>query len=262
MKIHRIKAFLARHIYEIIASIDRKVDIFFWPTIELLTFGLLTRYIDTFSIKPGLATAILAGLILWTLVYNIQRDITVSLLEEAWSRNLYNLFSTPLRVSEVIAGTLILSVSKAIITVLFLAVLSFGLFDFNFFGLGLIAAFYVFNVFVFGWAFGYVTSFLIFRFGTRIQTVAWSLIAVIYPISGVFYPLSTLPPVLAALGKMFPLSYIFEGLRAIILNNQQPPTADLLTIAVLNLCYLAIGIWLFVYGFRHAKNRGWFIHPY
>jgi ABC-2 type transport system permease protein len=176
----------------------------FWPTIDLLTFGLLTVYIDKLNISAGLGVAILGGLILWTLVYNIQRDISISLLEEAWSRNLYNLFSSPLRISEVILGTLILSLSKALITISFLVVLSLGLFHFNLFQFGPVIFFYVLNIFVFGWAFGYFTSYLIFRFGTKIQTVAWSLIALIYPMSGVFYPLSTLPTVLAKFSRIFP----------------------------------------------------------
>ena len=56
---HRIQGFLLRHWYEILASMDRKVDIFFWPTIDLLTFGLLTVYIDKLQVETGVATAIL-----------------------------------------------------------------------------------------------------------------------------------------------------------------------------------------------------------
>ena len=54
-KWHRVKAYLVRHIYEIGGSHDRKVDIFFWPTIDLLSFGLLTVYIDELNIRFGLA---------------------------------------------------------------------------------------------------------------------------------------------------------------------------------------------------------------
>ena len=260
-KFHRIQGFLLRHWYEILASIDRKVDILFWPTIDLLTFGLLTVYIDKLNFQVGVAGAILGGLILWTLVYNIQRDITVSLLEDAWSRNLYNLFSSPLSVGDTIIGTLILSLIKATITISFLVLLAWNLFGFNLFESGPLIVFFILNIFVFGWAFGYITSFLIFRFGTRVQTVAWSLIAILYPLSGVFYPLNTLPPYLATAAKLFPVSYIFESLRGMILRGETLHTSTLLTIVILNLIYLTIGIFLYISGFKHAKNRGWFIHP-
>ena len=261
IKAHRIYGFLLRHWYEILASMDRKVDIFFWPTIDLLTFGLLTVYIDKLNMQAGVTTAMLGGLILWTLVYNIQRDITVSLLEDAWSRNLYNIFSSPLSIGEVIIGTLILSMIKVLITTTFLLLLSWKLFGFNLFQSGLPILFFVLNIFVFGWAFGYITSSLIFRFGTRLQNIAWSLIAVLYPISGIFYPLDTLPLWLAKIAGLFPISYIFESFRAIILRGEFPDTKTVFIIVILNLFYFALGIYLYIKGFKHAKKRGWFIHP-
>jgi len=261
IKLHRVYGFLLRHWYEILASMDRKVDIFFWPTIDLMTFGLLTVYINNLDVKVGVAAAILGGLILWTLVYNIQRDITVSLLEDAWSRNLYNLFSSPLSIGEVIIGTLILSITKVLITTSFLLFLAWNLFGFNLFQFGLPILFFVFNIFIFGWAFGYITSSLIFRFGTRLQNIAWSLIAVLYPISGVFYPLNTLPDWLEKIARLFPISYIFESLRGIILRGEFTDEKTLFTIIALNLFYLVLGIFLFILGYKHAKKSGWFIHP-
>lgn len=259
--LHRVRAYMLRHIYEIVATFDRKLDIIFWPAIDLLAFGLLTIYISKSNTAMGLPGAILGGLILWTLVYNIQRDISVSLLEDAWSRNLYNLFSTPLKVSEMLIGALFLSLLKALITITFVTLLAWSLFGFNLFSIGLVVAFYIFNIFIFGWAFGCLTASLIFRFGTRVQIFAWSLIALIYPISGVFYPLATLPPFLAKLAYILPISYIFEGLRSIILNREMPGPEGLLIIVFLNLLYLSLGISLFVLGFKSAKNRGWFYSP-
>ncbi len=259
--VHRIKGFLYRHWCEVLATIDRKVDIIFWPTIDLLAFGLLTVYINKLNVQAGLASAILGGLILWTLVYNIQRDITVSLLEDAWSKNLYNLFSSPLSIWEVIIGTLILSLTKALITISFLLFLAWSLFGFNLLHFGFPIVFYILNIFVFGWAFGYITSSLIFRFGARLQILAWSLIAILYPISGVFYPLNTLPIFLVKIARLFPVSYIFEGLRTLILTGSLPEVSTMILIVAINLTYLAVGIFLFISGYKHAKSRGWFIHP-
>ncbi len=261
LKWHRIHGFLLRHWYEVAATIDRKVDIIFWPTIDLLAFGLLTIYINKLNFQVGIAGAILGGLILWTLVYNIQRDITISLLEDAWSRNLYNLFSSPISIAEVIIGTLVLSLIKALITILFLLFVTASLFGFNLIIYGWPIVFFIINIFIFGWAFGYITSSLILSFGIKVQILAWSLIAILYPISGVFYPLDTLPPLLAGIARIFPISHIFEGLRNLILNNITPGSEIIMIIVSLNIAYLFLGILLFVTGFRNAKSRGWFIHP-
>lgn len=258
---HRVRAYILRHLYEIWATFDRKLDIIFWPTIDLLIFGFLTVYIQRFEVEAKFAGAIIGGLILWTLIYSIQRDISVSLLEDTWSRNLYNLFSTPLKVSEVILGVLGLSFFKAVLTIIFVTLLAVGIFNFNIFSVGPVVVFFILNVFVFGWSFGFMTASLIFKFGLKVQIFAWSLIAVIYPISGVFYPLNVLPDSLAKVSRVLPISYVFEGLRGLIISGKSPDAGDLVIIAVLNLAYLLIGIWLFVLGFRAAKRRGWFIHP-
>src|SRR3989344_2919963 len=130
---HRIKAYMLRHVYEMWATFDRKFDIIFWPTIDLLIFGLLSIHVQKLSTQANLSGAIIGGLILWTLVYSVQRDISVSLLEDAWSRNLYNLFSTPLKAGEMLIGVMLLSIGKAIITVSFVTLLAWGLFGFKLF---------------------------------------------------------------------------------------------------------------------------------
>lgn len=258
---YRVKAYMLRHVYEMWATLDRKFDIIFWPTIDLLIFGLLSTHVQTLSSQTNLAGAIIGGLMLWTLVFSVQRDIPVSLLEDAWSRNLFNLLSTPLRASEMLVGVMLLSVCKAIIIVTLVTTLAAGLFGFKLFALGPVVFFFIFNIFVFGWAFGCFTASLIFRFGSKLQTLAWSLIALLYPISGVFYPLSVLPEILVKIARLLPLSYIFEGLRGVIAGGQGPAASDLLIILVLNSIYLVLGIYAFMSGFRNAKSRGWFIHP-
>lgn len=257
----RIGAFLLRHLYEIRASVDRKADIFFFPTIDLLTFGFLTVYINNLNFQAGLAGAILGGIIFWTLVYNLQRDMSFSVLEDAWSRNLYNIFATPLKLAEMVIGIFVLSVLKAIITISLIAFLALGMFGFNLLAYGPIVFFYILNLFLFGWAFGFMTAGIIFRFGTKVQAVAWSLILLLYPVSGVFYPLSTLPDFLQNLAGFLPISYVFEGFRDLILSGYSPDGKVLTLILFLNIIYLTLGITLFVMGFRSAKKRGWFIHP-
>ncbi len=261
MSWHRIWAYIVRHLYEILATFDRKFDIIFWPTVDLLIFGFLSVYIKQINGQASIAGAIIGALILWDLVFNIQRDITVTLLEDAWSRNLYNLYSTPLKMSEMLIGTLLLSTLKAVITISLVTFLASSIFGFNFLSIGPIFAFYLFNIFIFGWAFGCLTASLIFRFGLKLQIFTWSLVALIYPISGVFYPLSVLPSRAAFVAKLLPISYIFENLRSLLIFHVLPSDNNLMLIFFLNIFYFVVGIWLFSRGFKNAKERGWFVHP-
>ena len=145
IRFYRIKAYILRHLYEIAGSIDRKFDVFLFPTIDLLVLGLLTSYIEKFNVQNGIGSMIIGGVILWSLVYNIQRDISFCILEDAWSRSLFNMLASPLKMSEMIIGTLILSVVKALLTVAFMLFLAFSLFHFNIFQYGWIIGFYIFT---------------------------------------------------------------------------------------------------------------------
>ncbi|MBI4050359.1 MAG: ABC transporter permease [Candidatus Doudnabacteria bacterium] len=261
IKMHRVWGYMLRHLYEIAATYDRKFDIVFWPTIDLFIFGFLSVYVQQTNSRAGIAGAIVGALILWDLAFNIQRDITITLLEDAWSRNLYNMYSTPLKISEIILGTLLLATFKAFITVALITFLAWQIFGFSFASVGFDFIFYLLNIFIFGWAFGCMTASLIFRFGMKLQIFTWSLLAAIYPISGVYYPVSILPGWAEVLSRFLPLSYVFEGLRGILIFGQPQEGASQAVILGLNFIYLGIGIMFFYLGFRNAKNRGWFIHP-
>jgi ABC-2 type transport system permease protein len=257
----RVYGFLLRHLYQMKASLDRKADILFWPVIDVLTFGLLTVYIGQMDVGQGVAGSILGGLMLWVLVYTAQREIPLVILEDAWSRNLYNLLSTPIKPAEIMLGSLILSAGKAVITATVVMLLAWSLFNFTLFGAGFALLFMILNIFVFGWSVGFFTSYLIFRFGTKVQIVAWSLIALIFPVSGVFYPIETLPGPLQQVAQVLPISYVFEGLRMILIEERGIPAKIMFIIMILNAFYLVIGIAFYLAGFKNAKTRGWFIHP-
>jgi ABC-2 type transport system permease protein len=261
MKWHRIMGFLYRHWLEIRASMDRKADVFFFPIIDILVFGFLSSYVAQGQGRPGLAAGILAGIVFWTLLYNLQRDMTFSLLDDVWSRNIFNLYASPLRLSEIIAGTLLLSVLKSLLTTTVIVIIASGLFHLQLFSLGSRLGLYLMELFMFGWAFGFLTSGMILRYGSKVQALAWSFILVLYPFSGALYPLSILPRAIAAVARFLPASYVFEGVRGFFVARSGLAGHDVLVMSVLNVIYLAAAIWFYVRSHKRAKDRGWFVHP-
>lgn len=260
-KLHRILAYMYRHWLELKASIDRKADVFFFPVIDILVFGYLSIYISSSRQGGGVGATILGGIIFWTLLYNIQRDVPFSLLDDAWSRNMFNFYSSPIKLSEIILGTLALSVIKAIVSTIIIVVLASQLFHFNLVDLGPTLAFYVLCIFIFGWAFGFLTSGIVLRYGTKTQAVAWSLILLIYPFSGALYPLSILPPWMSFIAKFLPISYIFEGVREFFLNGKGLAFESMWPILGLCLLYLAAALAYYVKGHYLARIRGWYVNP-
>ena len=96
---------------------------------------------------------------------------------------------------------------------------------------------------------------LLFRFGLAAESYAWASIFVIQPISGVWYPGSVLPAWLQPLAWCLPSTYVFEGMRAVVIDKTF--RWDLLAGAfALNLVYMAFAFAAFLYAFALARRRG------
>jgi ABC-2 type transport system permease protein len=220
MRWHIIEALLLKYWYITKNRLDRIFDVFYWPFMGLLIWGFTTYYLKSFT-GNAIINIFIGGIILWTFFQRAQQDITTYILEDFWSRNLYNLFSSPMRGSELIASIMIFGFLRSLITFGFLCILSFLLFSFNIFGAGIFAiALFAFGLMIFGWAMGIFVAALIFRFGTRIQVFAWSFSWLIQPFSAVFYPLASMPVWVQKVSFVFPTTHIFEGMRYAFQTNQ------------------------------------------
>ena len=115
-------------------------------------------------------------------------------------------------------------------------------------------AFFV-NLLWFSWAMGLMIAALVLRLGLGAESLAWALIFLIQPLSGVYYPIATLPAWLQPLSWCLPSAPVFEGMRAVLFEHTL--RADLLLHAVLlNVVWMAIAVVVFVILFRSARNRG------
>src|SRR5207247_10970268 len=113
MKFHRIAALLSRHLYLYKRSFPRVMEIIYWPFVDLVIWGFMTLYLERFKgTMPSFVIFFLGALILWDVLFRAQQGITISFLEEVWSRNLMNLFASPLKPSEFLAATMAMSVFK------------------------------------------------------------------------------------------------------------------------------------------------------
>ena len=107
MKLYRIAALITRHLYLYKRSLPRVMEIFYWPFLDLVIWGFITIYLMKFKGElHGAVTFFIGALILWDILFRAQQGITISFLEEIWSRNLMNLFASPLKPSEFLAATM------------------------------------------------------------------------------------------------------------------------------------------------------------
>ncbi len=256
MKLHRINALLIRHLYLYKRSFPRIMDLVYWPLMEILIWGFLSVYIEKLNIGGwNVVTVLLGAIIFWDLLNQSQKAVSMAFLEEIWERNLLNIFVTPLKVSELLSAAVLIGVVRITLVGVIISALAYFFFHFNLFVLGFSLIPFIFNLFVFGWGLGLFTNAIILRFGTSAQILAWGFITLVQPFSAVFYPVSALPAFLQPFAYLFPSTFVFEGMRAVLATGALP--SNLLWGAIIsNLIYLVLTIWFFYRMFAFVKKEG------
>jgi ABC-2 type transport system permease protein len=256
MKMHRMKAVMMRHAYEIRRNVDRVTDMLYWPVLDIIIWGFFSIYLAHGGRGGGGITGFLLGAaILWGMFYSFQRDMAVGFLDELWSRNLINLFSTPLAVSEYMCGLMIVNLFKVAVGALCAALIAWACYAFDIFPRVPQFVPYMVNLMLFGLALGVFTTGLIFRYTTKVQNLAWSFAGLLQPISCVFYPLSALPRPLRAMAWMLPTTHAFEGMRQVLAGGGFS-AAHFWWALGLDAAYFALAVMFFMWIFESARNRG------
>jgi ABC-2 type transport system permease protein len=256
MKSHRIIALVLRHLYLYRRSLPRIMEIFYWPFLDLVIWGFITVYLSRYQSQiPGFVTFFLGALILWDMLFRAQQGITISFLEELWARNLMNLFASPLKPSEFLAATMVMSILKVTCVSVIMALCALLFYSYNVFVMGLWLMPFVFNLVLTGWVIGVFTTSLIMRFGQEAEVLAWSMVFLFQPISCVFYPMEVLPAWLQPVAWANPASHIFEGMRVVLSTGQAPLTNLAWAVGLNGLLLLAAVAW-FYQTFAYCKEQG------
>jgi ABC-2 type transport system permease protein len=236
-------------------NFDRLADAFYWPLLDLLLWGLTALYVEQLFSNFLFIKLILSGLIFWYIIYRVQGDITVNLLEEYWSHNFVNIFVSPLTFNEWLVSLLVNGVVKGAVSFSFAALIALILYHVKIFALGFYILPFALLLMLSGWAIGFAIAGLFFRYGQKIQFLAWTLVYVISPFSAIYYPVSILPFWAQKISAIIPTSYVFEGIRQ-VLNTGSFNSAGFYISLVLNLFYLALALLYMRASFRKALERG------
>jgi ABC-2 type transport system permease protein len=253
---HRIGAIVLRHLYLLRASWPRVLELAYWPTMQVIVWGFITQFFATNSTWVAQAAGVLIGaVLLWDVLFRGQLGVSVSFLEEMWSRNLGHLFVSPLRPWELVAALMTMSLIRTLIGMLPAALLAILLYDYSVFSLGLpLLAFFV-NLIVMGWSIGIAVSGLVLRQGLGAESFAWVAVFAVSPISGIYYPIATLPEWLQPIAYALPAAHVFEGMRAVMFQGVFPMGHFLWSVG-LNVVYLALAVASFLYAFRLTRGAG------
>jgi ABC-2 type transport system permease protein len=230
-------------------------DLFYWPLIDILLWGLTSLWIESHHVQSNASLFIMTGLIFWQITWRGSVDISVSLLQEFWHRNMINLFSTPLKVSEWIGGMILLCLAKLMVTISFGALAVYLLYSLNVFTIGWAFIPFAASLLIFGWVLGFLGASCIIYWGQQVEAIAWMVGFLFAPFSAVFYPVDILPAWAQQIAWCLPTTYIFEGMRSILQNGEFPVTDFLISLG-LNALYLAASLLLFRIMFQKSRAKG------
>jgi ABC-2 type transport system permease protein len=252
----RVGALLLRYLYLLLGSWPRLLELAYWPTLQVIVWGFITQFFMTNSSWVAQAAGVLLGAaMLWDVLFRSQLGVSVSFLEEMWSRNLGHLFVSPLRPYEFVTALTAMSLVRTVIGLAPAALIAIPLYHFSIFDLGLPLLAFFANLMVTGWIIGIAVSGLILRYGLGAETFAWVAVFAISPISAVYYPVHVLPSWLQFVANALPPAHVFEGMRALMFEHVFR-VDYFLTAAALNAVYLVGAGGVFLLAFARARQLG------
>ncbi len=252
----RIGAMILRYWYLLRSSWPRLLELIYWPMVQMLTWGFLQLYVSQnagFFARAG--GTFIGAVLLWDILFRGQLGFSVSFLEEMWARNMGNLMMSPLRPGEFVAALMIMSIVRLLIGMVPVTLLAMGFFGFNLYALGFALGAFFANLILTSWAVGILVSGLILRNGMGAEGMAWTIMFLLLPLACVYYPVATLPGFLQVVAWLLPPTYVFEGMRALLIDHVF--RGDLMLQALgLNVVYFALAVGGFLKLLDSARRQG------
>jgi ABC-2 type transport system permease protein len=254
--LRRIWFVMRRHAYVMWRSPHRLFDIAFWPLMDIILWGSLGTYVARQQPGSGAgAEYLLAGILLFHVLYQVQISVSTGFMEETWSRNLLNVLTTPVTELEYVLGIAGFGMVKLVLALATLSLTALGFFGFELssIGWGLIPI--ATTLIILGWAVGLFTIGLMLRYGQSAEILAWGINFVLLSISGVFNPVDALPGPLQPIAEVLPSTHAFNAVRT-LLDGDPMPWDEVVAGLVGSVVALLLGIAYATWMLRVFRRRG------
>ena len=260
MNFNKIYALGLRHLYLIMNSFPRVLDLIYWPTVQIFLWGFISKFFtlnsDYYNNTIGI---ILTAAILYDFLFRASISFNMMFLEEIWSRNFTNLFIAPIKISEIITSLTLTALLRTLIGLVPAALLAYPLFGVSVLKLGPPLLFLLMSLYLFGVTLGLLVTSGLLRFGPSFENIAWASLFFLAPLGCIYYPLEILPGFLQIIAKGLPLVHIFEEMRNILLNSSVNLSNIIKSISI-SVVYFVIGVIVFYISYFGAKKRGTLIN--
>jgi ABC-2 type transport system permease protein len=256
MSLRRTIAIVLRQYYLLRGSPTRTLPLFVWVTVDIILWGFITRYLNSVASSGiNFVPALLGAVLLWDFFIRVMQGVTTAFFEDVWSRSLLNVFASPIKIPEYLAGLVISSIVTSAAGLAVMQILASTMFGLSFFKYGAALVPFLLVLFLFGIALGVFGCAVVLRFGPSSEWLIWPIPALLSPFAAVFYPLSALPVWMQFAGRLLPPSYVFEGVRAIVAGHASS-SAGLAAGIGLAAFYILLAGAFFTHIYRQAVRSG------
>lgn len=256
MRIGVIWAVVLRYVRVVKTDVGRIAMIFSWPLLDVIIWGFLGKWMQSTQTTGGYELLFLMIILLWQLVGRTGSEVGFTLLEDLWSRNILNMFASPLQVREWLMG-IVIFVGMIISSIIIYCIMLSWLFFHGVSILKMLKLFVLFgpSLFLSGIWIGLIGLICVILLGKSAGEFTFIAAWGFSPFVGAFYPIDILPSSLHYISYALPMTYVFQSVRNMILHNQF--SYHLLGISyLLNILYLSCLLSLFYYGFSRSKEKG------
>ena len=260
MNFNKIYALGLRHLYLIMNSFPRVLDLIYWPTVQIFLWGFISKFFTLNSeYYSNTVGVILTAAILYDFLFRASISFNMMFLEEIWSRNFTNLFIAPIKISEIIVSLTLTAILRTLIGLVPAVLIAVPLFGVSILKLGIPLVFLLISLYLFGISLGlFVTSGLL-RYGPSFENIAWASLFFLAPLGCIYYPIDILPETLQFIAKALPLVHIFEEMRNILINNVIE-YSNIIKSIFISIIYFSLGVITFYISYFGAKKRGTLIN--
>lgn len=223
------------------------------PVVDALLF---TSIGVAYGSGDGPIRVLFTGILLFHLVWQLTLAGSLGFLEEVWSRNVLNLFTTPVREIEYATALGVVGLMRTLIAVVLIGAVGGGMYAVDPASAGWVLAPAAAVLLVFGWAVALLVVGLTLQFGDSAEVFSWGTLVLLMPLSGVFYPVEALPGGLQAVARAIPLTRAFDATR-IGIQGGGVAEGDLIIAALGSVVAVALAFWFVLRQLRRFREMGW-----
>lgn len=223
------------------------------PLVDGLLFGSIGV---AFGEGQAPVELLVTGIMLFHLIWQLTLAGSLGLLEEVWSRNLMNLIATPLTEREFMGSLGIVGLLRTVVSVTVIALVGLGFYAVAPDSAGWVLVPAAAILLLFGWAITLFVTALTLQYGDSAEVFSWGTLVLLMPLSGVFYPIDSLPPALEAIARVVPLTHVFDAVR-IGLEDSTIAWAQLGIAAAGTAVLLGLSAWFLDHQMGRFRSKGW-----